>query len=295
MRKLDDSRGYRVFRVFNLILLTGVLFVTLFPFVNVIAKAFSSAAMITSGQVTFWPMGFNLETFQVVLTNGTFWLNYRNTIIYTVLGTFIALVMTTTYAYAISRKELVGRGFFTQIAVFTMFFAGGIIPNYVLIQQLGLMNTIWAIILPAAISTYNLLVMKSFFEAFPEELLEAARVDGLGTYGIFLRIVLPLSKAILATMALFYAVAFWNSWFPAMLYLSKAADLRPVTIFLRNLIVASGMGSSDFGQGSVDNAVQVAANVKSVAMILTILPIMCVYPFVQKYFVTGVMLGAVKS
>jgi putative aldouronate transport system permease protein len=291
---IKDSPGYRVFRVVNVVIMLAVTAITLVPFVNVLAKAFSSAAYINSGQVSFWPKGWNLDTFQVVLTTGTFWLNYRNTLIYTVLGTLISVALTATYAYAIAKRDLVGRKFFTGLAVFTMFFGGGLIPNYILVQKLHLMNTIWAILLPGAVSVFNLLVMKSFFEGFPTELEEAARVDGMSTYGVFFRIVLPLSKAILATMVLFYAVGYWNAWFGASLYLTKATELRPVTIFLRNLIVANSMGNTDIST-STDNAVQVGANMKSVAMILTILPIMCLYPFVQKYFVRGVMLGAVKA
>ena len=290
-----DSAGRKTFNVINIIALLVVVCLTLFPFVNVIAKAFSSASAINLGRVTFWPIGWNISTFGVVMHDSTFWLNYRNTVMYTVLGTIISLALTATYAYAISRKELVAKGFFIGIAVFTMFFSGGLIPNVILVRSLGLANTIWAILLPSAISVYNLLVMKSFFENFPSELEEAAKVDGLNWYGTFFRIVLPLSKAILATMLLFYAVSYWNSWFPALLYLTKANNLKPVTMYLRNLIVGSSMGSDITGGMSSDAAAQVNANIKSVAMILTMLPILCVYPFVQKYFVSGVMLGSVKA
>ncbi|HEY0119207.1 MAG TPA: carbohydrate ABC transporter permease, partial [Cellulomonas sp.] len=205
---MRDTTGYRLFRLVNVVLLVVVVAITVIPFVSVLAKAFSSAAYINSGQVTLWPKGWNLVTFRTVLANDTFWLYYRNTIVYTVLGTLIALALTSTYAYAISRRQLMGRGFFTGLAVFTMFFGGGLIPNYVLIQRLHLMNTIWAVLLPSAISVFNLLVMKSFFEGFPAELEEAARMDGMNTYGVFFRIVLPLSKAVLAAMTLFYAVSF---------------------------------------------------------------------------------------
>ncbi|MDR0959455.1 MAG: carbohydrate ABC transporter permease [Propionibacteriaceae bacterium] len=292
--KIKDSRGQTIFLIVNVVILIGVVLATLIPFVNVIAKAFSSASAINAGRVTFWPVGFNLTTFQQIAGDPAFWGYYRNTVMYTVLGTLISLFMTATYAYAISKKELVGKSFFTGLAVFTMFFAGGLIPNYILIQKLGLMNTIWAVLLPSAIAVFNLLVMKSFFEGFPTELEEAARVDGLKTYGVFFRIVVPLSKAVLATMTLFYAVAYWNSWFPASLYLTKADNLRPVTIYLRNLMQSNFGNEAAAGQ-SPDMMVQINANIKSVAIILTMLPILCVYPFVQRYFVSGVMLGAVKS
>ncbi|MFC7485083.1 carbohydrate ABC transporter permease [Luedemannella flava] len=173
-----------------------------------------------------------------------------------------------------------------------MFFNGGLIPNYVLVSGLGLRNTIWAIVLPNAINVFNLLVMKAFFESLPVDLEEAAAVDGLSTYGIFGRIVLPLSKAVIATMVLFYAVTFWNSWFSAFLYLDRT-DLFPVTVYLRNLI-AGATGGSDIGTAS-ETALQIGANIQAVTIVLTVLPIMLVYPFIQRYFVRGVMLGAVKG
>jgi len=177
--------------------------------------------------------------------------------------------------------------------VFTMFFNGGLIPNYVLINNLGMTNTIWAIVLPNAISVFNLLVMKAFFESLPKELEEAAAIDGLSAYGILLRIVLPLSKAIVATMVLFYAVSFWNSWFAAFLYMDRL-DLFPVTVYLRNLI-AGATGGEFAGTVAPSDMVQVDATIKSVTIVLTTLPILLVYPFIQRYFVSGVVLGAVKG
>jgi putative aldouronate transport system permease protein len=202
------------------------------------------------------------------------------------------MFMTTIFAYALSKKRLMGRKFLTMFAVFTMFFSGGLIPNYVLINSLGFNNTMWALVVPGAISIYNMLIMKSFFENMPEELEEAAAIDGLNTYGILLRIILPLSKAVMATMVLFYAVGHWNSWFPAFLYLDKK-ELFPVTIYLRNMIAGATGGAS--AGASADNLTQISANIKSVTMVLTILPILTIYPFVQRYFVTGIMLGSVKQ
>jgi putative aldouronate transport system permease protein len=173
-----------------------------------------------------------------------------------------------------------------------MFFSGGLIPNYVLITSLGLKNSVWAIALPNAISVFNLLVMKAFFESLPTELEEAAEIDGLSTYGTLLRIVLPLSKAVIATMVLFYSVSYWNSWFQAFLYMDRA-ELMPVTVYLRNLI-AGATGATNAG-ATTEQGSQVAANIQAVTIVLTSLPILCVYPFVQRYFVSGVMLGAVKG
>jgi putative aldouronate transport system permease protein len=287
----DRSRGYRVFQGVNAVILAGVVIVTLYPFVNVVARSFSDENAIRSGQVNLIPRGFTFTTYEYVISDPTFWTNYRNTVVYTVVATLIAMVLTTCYAYVLSKKQLKGRKALIAIAVFTMFFSGGIIPNYVLITGIGLKDSIWAIVLPNAISVFNLLIMKTFFEGLPVELEEAAAIDGMSTYGILFRIVLPLSKAVLATMLLFYAVAFWNSWFTAFLYMSQS-DLFPVTVYLRNLIAGATTATS---VGADANDMTAAANIKSVTVVLTILPIVGIYPFVQRYFVSGVMLGAVKG
>ncbi|MET7423524.1 carbohydrate ABC transporter permease [Dactylosporangium sp. NPDC005555] len=274
------------------LILTGVVVVTLYPFGNVVARSFSDEQAIQAGKVNLLPRGFNTTTYEVVMADPAFWTGYRNTLLYTVVATAISIVLTTCYAYVLSKRHLKGRALLVGAAVFTMFFNGGLIPNYILVSGLGLRNTMWAVVLPNAVSVFNLLVMKAFFEGLPVELEEAAAVDGLGAYGILWRIVLPLSKAVIATMVLFYAVAFWNSWFPALLYMDDA-DMFPVTIYLRNLIAGS-TGGSDISTPS-DTAMQIAANIQAVTIVLTALPIMLVYPFVQRYFVSGVTLGAVKG
>ena len=290
---IRDSRGYTIFRMINAGLIVVICFVTLYPFLNVIAQAFSAEAYINSGQVNLIPRGFNVTTFGYVMGDPMFWRNYGNTVLYTVVATVIAMILTTTFAYALSKRNLKGRSFFIGVAVFTMFFNGGLIPNYILINELGFKNTLWAIVIPNAISVFNLLVMKAFFENFPEDLEEAAAIDGLNTYGVLWKIVLPLSKAVIATMVLFYAVSFWNSWFTAFLYMDKA-ELYPVTVYLRNMLAAA-TGTDALGTAGSGEASQVASNVKAVTMLLTVLPIVCLYPFIQKYFVSGVMLGSVKQ
>jgi len=291
-RRPDDTRGYRIFRAVNGIILTGVVIITLYPFANIVARSLSDEGYIRSGQVNIIPRGFNLDTYRLVMSDSMFWTNYRNTIVYTVTATVISIVLTTCYAYVLSKKDLKGRSALVGIAVFTMFFSGGLIPNYVLITSLGLKNSIWAIVLPNAINVFNLLVMKAFFESLPTELEEAAAVDGLNTYGILWRIVIPLSKAIIATMVLFYAVSFWNSWFTAFLYMDRS-ELFPVTVYLRNLIAGATTATST--GSSSDSLAQAAANIQAVTIILTVLPIIMVYPFIQRYFVSGIMLGAVKG
>jgi putative aldouronate transport system permease protein len=274
------------------VVLTLVVLVTLYPFANILARSFSGERQIRAGEVTLLPKGFNLTTYEIVFRDAMFWRNYGNTVLYTVVATAVAMVLTTCYAYVLSKKQLKGRGFLVGVAVFTMFFTGGLIPNYILVTSLGLKNSVWAIALPNAISVFNLLVMKAFFENLPTELEEAAQIDGLSTYGILLRIVLPLSKAVVATMVLFYSVSFWNSWFSAFLYMDRT-ELMPVTVYLRNL-VQGATGGGNAGAGA-EQLSQVGANIQSVTIVLTALPILCVYPFVQRYFVSGVMLGAVKG
>jgi putative aldouronate transport system permease protein len=286
------SQGSRAFNAINAVILTGVVVATLYPFINILARSVSEEHAIRAGQVNLLPKGFNLGTYKTVMADGTFWTNYGRTVEYTVIGTIISLVLTTCYAYVTSKKQLRGRALLIGIAVFTLFFNGGIIPNYVLVSHLGMRDTLWAIVLPNAISVFNLLVMKAFFETLPVELEEAAEVDGMNTYGILLRIVLPLSKAIIATMVLFYAVAYWNSWFSAFLYMDKQG-LFPVTMYLRNLIAGATGGTNE--DAATDQALQVAANIKAVTVVLTVLPILVVYPFIQRYFVTGILLGAVKE
>ena len=289
-----DSRGYKTFTWFNgtfLVLLCGFM---LYPFITVLAQSFSSAGAVKAGLVNVWPIGFNIDTYKVVASSDLFWTSYRNTVVYTLVGTTIAMVLTTLLAYVLAKRHLRGRKLLIGIAVFTMFFNGGLIPNYVLIQNLGLKNTMWAVVLPGAISVFNLLVMKSFFENLPLELEEAAQIDGLGWWGIFRRIVLPLSKAVLATMILFYSVAIWNDWFAAFLYMDKQ-ELFPVTLYLRNMIAGASSTASQGAAAAGSTKEAISANIQAVTMILTIIPILCIYPFVQRYFVSGVMLGSVKG
>jgi putative aldouronate transport system permease protein len=290
---VNESTSYKVFKVFNVVILLFVIFLTMYPFVNIMAQSFSSESQINAGNVNLLPKGFNIDTYKVVVADSMFWVNYKNTVVYTVIGTAISLGMTTIFAYALSKKRLKGREFFTMFAVFTMFFSGGLIPNYVLITSLGFGNTMWAVVIPGAVSVFYLLIMKAFFQNIPEELEEAAIMDGSSTYGVLFKIVLPLSKPIIATMVLFYAVGHWNSWFPAFLYFDKK-ELFPVTIYLRNMIKGA-TGALDAGATSADSLTQISANIKSVTMVLTVLPILMVYPFVQKYFVSGIMLGSVKG
>ena len=283
--KLKENTGYKVFLVVNPIIMILISVATLFPFVDLVAQSLSSEKEIIAGNVTLIPKGINLKTYIYVITEGEFIKYYKNTILYTVVGTTLSLAFSSMLAYPLSKKELKATKILTPFVIFTMYFGGGMIPNYILVVKLGLNNTMAAFILPMMISTYYVLLMKSFFASTPKDLEEAGELDGLNKFGVFMRIVLPLSKPIIATMTLFYAVMYWNNWFQAFLYLRK--DKWPVAYYLQNIIRGAGANDAD--------AQQVATNIRSCSMVLTALPIICVYPFIQKYYVQGMMLGGVKE
>ena len=290
MNNMKPTKGYRAFQVINTIIMIFVIFITLYPFVYLVAQSFSSDAAASAGKVTFYPIGFNVNTYKYILRDNQFFRYYGNTIFYTVVGTFISVACTALIAYPLSKPRLRLNKVITPLVVFTMYFAGGMIPNYIVITQwLGLQDSMWSIILPNAISTFNLLVMKSFFAGLPEELEEAAAIDGMNTYQIFLKIIIPLSKPIIATMCLFYMVTMWNEWFTPMLYLDSK-DKWPVALYVRQVV--EGANNTEIGSS---DASSVQATLKSATMVLTSIPIICVYPFVQKYFVQGMTIGAVKG
>lgn len=285
------STGVWAFKVLNTILMLFILFITLYPFLYLVAQSFSSDAAVSAGRVKLIPIDFNIDTYKYILKDGKFFRYYANTILYSILGTAISVVATALLAYPLSKPRLKLNKYITPFVVFTMYFAGGTIPNYIVITQfLGLKDSIWAIVLPGAISTFNLLVMKSFFASLPEELEEAAAIDGMDTYQIFLKIIIPLSKPIIATMCLFYLVGMWNEWFGPMLYLDSK-DKWPIALYVRQLV--EGANNTEIGSSAEASSVQ--ATIKSATMVLTSIPIIVVYPFVQKYFVQGMTIGAVKG
>lgn len=283
--KVKENKGYKIFLVVNTIIMILISAATLFPFLYLVAQSLSSESAILEGKVGLIPRGFNLNTYKVVITQGDFLKFYKNTLIYTVVGTTLSLAFSSMLAYPLSKKEFKPAKFLTPFVIFTMYFGGGMIPNYILVVKLGLNNTMAAFILPMMISTYYVLLMKSFFASTPKDLEEAGELDGLNKFGVFLRVVLPLSKPIIATMTLFYAVMYWNNWFQAFLYLRK--EKWPVAYYLQNIIRGATQTDQD--------AQQVATNIRSCSMVLTALPIICVYPFIQKYYVQGMMLGGVKE
>jgi putative aldouronate transport system permease protein len=289
---MKESRAYKIFKVINTIIMIIVVVVTLYPFLYLVAQSFSSEKAIYAGEVTFFPVGFNVETYRQIITKGDFLKYYKNTIIYAVIGTVTSLFSTAILAYPLSKSYLRLNKVATPFVLFTMYFGGGLIPNFVLVNSLGMRDTIFAMLLPGLISTYYVLLMKSFFASLPQELEEAASIDGMGTFGIFAKIVLPLSKPIMATMVLFYAAGIWSNWFTPFIYFDTK-DKWPVALYLRQIIYGS-QSTNEISAG-FDNVGSIAASVKSASMVLMALPIICVYPFIQKYFVQGMMLGSVKG
>lgn len=268
--------------------------ITLYPFLYVVSVSLSEPYAVMQNRITFFPIGFNLNSYKAVLANPYIWISYKNTIIYTVVGTSINLLLTTTMAYSLSKKYLFGRKFFSIFTVFTMFFSGGIIPNYILIKNLGLIDTMWSLILPISIGTWNLMVMRTFFEGLPEETEEAATIDGCNHAQVLVKIVLPVSKPILATMSLFYAVWHWNAYFSALIYLNSK-DKYPLQILLQQILITGETSFTSTVVGMTDTNLLISDTVKFATIMVAILPIIMVYPFLQKYFIKGILIGSVKG
>ncbi|NLI20638.1 MAG: carbohydrate ABC transporter permease [Clostridiales bacterium] len=262
----------------------------LVPFIYMLALSLSDAKSIVNGRVSFWPVGFNLGSYEQIVTYPNFFRAYGNTLFYTVAGTAISLTLTTLFAYPLSKSFLRGQKFFMKLVVFSMFFSGGLIPNYLLISNLGLTGRVWAMLIPFAINQFNLIILVNFFRSLPGEIEEAALIDGLNYIGILTRIVLPLSTAGLATVALYTAVFFWNDWFNGLIYLNTSQF--PVMLFLRNIVNGTSMVGDAAGFGDKST---IAISIKSAVIITSTLPIIILYPFLQKYFVKGLTVGSVKG
>ncbi|MCM3269833.1 carbohydrate ABC transporter permease [Paenibacillus elgii] len=286
-------RRWSWFDAVNIVLLLGVAAATLYPFVYMAAVSLSKDIYVMKNEVFLWPKGFNLNMYAVVFRDKQIWSAYGNTILYVTLGTAVSLVVTSMGAYALSRKDMVFQRGFTLMIVFTMFFSGGMIPTFLVVRELGLVDTIWAMVLPGAVNTWNLIIMRTFFSGMPKELEESGRMDGLTDIGVFVRIVLPLSKAVFATIGLFYAVAMWNNFYLPLLYL-RQPDLFPLQVLLRNLILAGAVNSGEVTSIGGDNLI-VEDSLKFATIMVSTVPILLIYPFIQKYFVKGVMIGAVKG
>jgi putative aldouronate transport system permease protein len=292
---MTQKQNPLAFRIANGIIMALVVAVCLFPFLYCLAVSFSSTYAVANGLVTIFPVEFTTSAYREFVNHPSFFTGYGNTFLYTLLGTSISLVMTIMAAYALSKVHVRGMKALSKFVIFTMYFSGGLIPNYLLITSLGMRDTIWAIVIPRCIDTFNLIVMRTGFMSVPESLEEAATIDGLNPIQILVRIVVPLSKSVISTIALFYAVGYWNDWFNAMLYIDSA-EKQPIMMVLRNIVVDSEIGNSNT-QKDLQSLRDIAtsSSLKSAGIMLSSIPILLVYPFVQKYFVKGVMIGAVKE
>ncbi|MBO0994527.1 carbohydrate ABC transporter permease [Bacillus sp. SD088] len=299
MQRIAKSRSDKIFDFINYGILTIILLIVMYPLYLIFISSFSEPDAVNAGKVMFWPIGFTLKGYQILLENKEVWVGYRNTLLYVALSVGIGVSLVTTAGYALSRKDLFGRNFFMFAIVFTMFFSGGLIPSYLLVQDLKMMNTIWAVVVPSAVSAYHLIVTRTFFQTtIPNELLESAQMDGCSTFRFFFSIVVPLSTPIIAVMALFSAVSEWNSYFPALIYLHDQA-LYPLQLILRSILVAS-QEAAQATEGAVDPELIVEQQqykelIKYALIIISSLPILALYPFLQRYFVKGVMIGSIKG
>ena len=267
--------------------------ITLIPFLHVIAMSISDPMSVAKQEVFLLPKGFSLNAYRLVLENNLFWRSYRNTLWIVAFGTFTNLALTVTLAYPLSRMDFFLRRPLMLLITFTMFFSGGLIPLFITVNKIGLYNSRWAVILPFAVSTYNLIVCRTFFESIPDSLMESAKLDGANDLQILFRIVLPLSSAIIAVLVLFYAVSHWNSYFPAMLFIARG-DQQPVQVYLIRVLIQDSEALAEEGSAGYSRALLVQ-QLKYAVIIVTVLPIVILYPFLQKYFVKGVMIGAIKG
>lgn len=292
-----DSLGDKLFGIINAAVLTLVLIAVLYPLWFVLIASISDAAAVLTGKVWLWPKDLTLAGYEIVLQNRELLNSYGNTVLYTVAGTAINLVLTVMAAYPISRRDFKGRNALMVFIVFTMFFNGGMIPTYLLVKDLGMINTLWALVIPNAVSVWNIIIIRTFFQqSLPYEIQEAAQIDGCSDIHILLRIVLPLSKPILAVMVLFYAVGHWNAFFNALIYLTDR-DLYPLQLILREILIQGQMASMMESGDTTGMARRImeAESIKYAVVIIANLPVLLLYPFLQKYFVKGVLIGSLKG
>ena len=295
-KKVRLSSSDKIFYGIVTVFLALMGLIVLYPLIYVVSCSFSTPESVMSGDVILFPVEFTLEGYTAVFRTNKVLLGFRNSAFYTVAGTLINLFMTIISAYPLSRRDLVGQGRIMMLFTFTMIFGGGMIPNYLLIKDLGLLNSVWAMLLPGAIAVYNMIIMKTFFQSsIPGELLEASQIDGCSDIKYLTEVVLPLSKSIIAVVTLYYAVGHWNSYFSAFMYLSNP-DLYPLQIFLREILIASKV-DAEMLVDDIANAPTYGLEyiLKYSLIVVATVPMLIIYPFVQKHFVKGVMIGAVKG
>jgi putative aldouronate transport system permease protein len=292
VNSIKPSMGEKVFTVINYCVFILIGITTLVPFINLLAKSLSSEDAVVSGRVGLFPVGIQFDTYKYVLQDSLFLNSLKTSVLLTVIGTGLSLIMTTMTAYPLSKIRLRGRKWLLLMFVFTMLFSGGLIPTYLLMHNLNLVNTLPVLFLPAMVNVFNMLIIKNYFEGLPDSLEESGKLDGAGNIRILIHIMLPLSLPVLATIALFFAVAFWNDYFAAMIYITDP-ELKPLQLYLKELLVSS---SGDFLKNNVDLAINMTPqSIQASSILLATIPILLVYPFLQKYFVKGVLVGSVKG
>lgn len=296
--KIRSTRADRAFDIVNYLFLGIVGLVTLYPLYFVLIASISEPDAVNSGQVILYPIGFSLEGYQRLFEDMRIWVGYRNTIFYTVAGTALNLVITLITAYPLSRRDLAGKKFFLFFFLFTMFFNGGLIPTYLQVSSLGLYNTPLVLIILGAISVYNMIIAKSFFEnTISTDLQEAAEIDGCGSFRFFLSIALPLSKALIGVLVVYYAIGHWNEYFNALIYVSNK-ELQPLQMVLREILIQNSTIEMAMDESMLEEMLRrerYANLIKYGIIVVASVPMLCVYPFVQKYFAKGVMLGSTKG
>lgn len=291
---LKSTMGDKVFYALNYLFLGLMTLIILYPIYFIIIAAISDPDAVLAGEVVLYPVRVTLSGFQKILERADVWRGYLNTIIYTVLTVVLSLIVTIPAGWALSRKTLLGKKYFMIYFIIPMFFGGGLIPFYNVMNSLHLVNNMWSVILPSILSVWNLFMTRTFFESsIPEGLVEAARIDGAGEWRIFTNLVIPLSKAILAVMALYYAVGQWNSYFNAMIFLQDE-NLYPLQLVLKEILIASESTTGGSGETILEQY-RLANQIKYVSVIVSSAPVICLYPFVQKYFAQGVMIGSLKG
>lgn len=277
----------------NGLLLTILAFGCLYPFLNVLAYSVSGYNAVLSGRVTFYPIDFNMDAYKQILGKTQIWMAMRSTVIVTLAGTALSLLLTILAAFALSRKDLPGRSFFTAVILFTMYFSGGMIPTFLVVKNVGLFDSLPALFVPQAINVFNFIVMRTFFKNIPESLEEAARIDGASYMKVLLKMILPLSVPIIATIGLFYAVGYWNTYFDALLYIQKP-ELYTLQLRLRSLLFGEELNNSNANAEGIGTQVM-TQSLKMATVAISTIPILVIYPWLQKYFVKGVMIGSVKG
>ena len=294
--RIKRSKADLIFDIINYSILTLFMLIILYPLYFVVIASFSNPDAIYEGRVYFIPKEITFEGYKKLFEDASIWIGYANTIKYTLVGTTLNVVLTLTGAYALSRKDLYGRNIFMYMITFTMFFGGGLIPTYLLVKDLKMVDTMWALIIPSAVSVWNLIIARTFFQTtIPDELREAAEIDGCSDIKFFVKMVLPLSKALIAIQVLFYAVGHWNSFFNALIYIRNNAKY-PLQLILRNILIINEISeNSVIDQNTISEKQRVADLMKYGAIIISSLPVLILYPFIQKYFVKGVMIGSIKG